>query len=43
VAFRVFKSFDKDTIAWAIKIMVEAVRKVGYLLPIFIGVAGLCI
>ncbi len=28
VAFRVFKSFGKDTIAWAIKIMVEADRKV---------------
>ncbi len=37
----------KDTIAWAIKIMLEAVRKVAmhikYLLPIFVGVAGLFI
>jgi hypothetical protein len=32
----------KDTIAWAIKIMLEGVRKVAYFLRVFIGVAGLC-
>ncbi len=47
MTFRVYVVWQKTLntyIAWATKIMVEeADRKVAYLLPIFVDVAGLCI